>query len=149
MSLMKMPIFAWMGFVTQLILVFAIPVISVALFLLTFDRLFGANFFNVSAGGDPLLYPRIVDLVAEIRRRGLKPIINTNGVALTEELLGDLKRAGAFGFTFHVDSRQGRPEWRGRLGGDPDVYLLLPDYVNTGINLREGMLHIKGLVEPH
>jgi cytochrome c oxidase subunit 1 len=59
MSLMKMPVFTWMGFVTQLLLVFAIPVISVALFLLTFDRLFDANFFNVSAGGDPLLWEHL------------------------------------------------------------------------------------------
>ena len=59
MSLMKMPVFTWMGFVTQLLLVFAIPVISVALFLLTFDRLFDANFFNVSAGADPLLWEHL------------------------------------------------------------------------------------------
>jgi MoaA/NifB/PqqE/SkfB family radical SAM enzyme len=67
------------------------------------------------AGGDPLLYPRIVDLVAEIHGRGLKAIVNTNGVALTEELLADLARAGVYGFTFHVDSRQGRGEpWTGK-----------------------------------
>ena len=48
MTLMKMPVFTWMSFVTQLLLVFALPVISVALFLLAFDRLFDANFFNVS-----------------------------------------------------------------------------------------------------
>jgi hypothetical protein len=66
------------------------------------------------AGGEPLLYPRIVDLVAEIRRRGFKPIINSNGEPLTPELLRDLKRAGVFGFTFHVDSRQNRAgRWRG------------------------------------
>ena len=40
MTLMKMPVFTWMAFVTQLLLVFALPVISVALFLLTFDRIF-------------------------------------------------------------------------------------------------------------
>ncbi|MDE0805426.1 MAG: cbb3-type cytochrome c oxidase subunit I, partial [Acidimicrobiales bacterium] len=56
MSLMKMPVFTWMSLVTQFLLLFAIPVISVALFLLTFDRQFGANFFNVSAGADPLLW---------------------------------------------------------------------------------------------
>src|ERR687892_1575945 len=56
MTMMKMPVFTWMGLVTQLLLVFALPVLSVALFLLTFDRLFDANFFNVSAGGDPLLW---------------------------------------------------------------------------------------------
>ena len=53
MTLMKMPVFTWMGLVTQLLLVFALPVITVALFLLTFDRLFDANFFNVSAGRRP------------------------------------------------------------------------------------------------
>ncbi len=67
------------------------------------------------AGGDPLLHPRIVDIVAEIRRRGWKPILNTNGHALTRALLVELKRAGLFGLTFHVDSGQGRPgRWRGK-----------------------------------
>ena len=65
------------------------------------------------AGGDPLLYPEIVELVAEIKSRGWKPILNTNGQALTETLLKDLKQAGLFGFTFHVDSGQGRPgKWQ-------------------------------------
>ena len=67
------------------------------------------------AGGDPLLYPQIVELVAEIHRRGLKPIVNTNGKALTRELLKELKKAGVFGFTFHVDSKQGRGgEWKNK-----------------------------------
>jgi hypothetical protein len=69
------------------------------------------------AGGEPLLYPHIVELVAEVKSRGLKPIINSNGIALTKELLHDLKKAGVFGFTFHIDSRQGRgrgPEWEGK-----------------------------------
>ena len=59
MSLMKMPVFTWMGFVTQLLIVFAMPVITVALFLLLFDRNFGANFFNVKAGADPLLWQHL------------------------------------------------------------------------------------------
>lgn len=69
------------------------------------------------AGGEPLLYPDIVELVAEIRRRGLKPIVNSNGIALTAQLLHDLKQAGVFGFTFHIDSKQGRgrgPAWEGK-----------------------------------
>ncbi len=69
------------------------------------------------AGGEPLLYPSIVELVAEIKSRGLKPIINSNGIALTKELLHDLKKAGVFGFTFHIDSKQGRgrgPQWEGK-----------------------------------
>lgn len=65
------------------------------------------------AGGDPLMHPQIVEIVRIIRERyGLKPIVNTNGLALTPELLRKLKQAGAHGFTFHIDTTQHRPNWR-------------------------------------
>ena len=59
MTLMKMPVFTWMTFVVQVLLVFALPVITVALLLLTLDRMFGANFFNASKGGDPFLWEHL------------------------------------------------------------------------------------------
>ncbi len=62
------------------------------------------------AGGDPLVYPQIVELVKMINEMGWKPIINTNGLALTEDLLQRLKQAGVFGFTFHIDTSQKRPD---------------------------------------
>jgi len=62
------------------------------------------------AGGDPLVYPHIVELVGIIRSMGWKPIINTNGIALDEPLLRKLKEAGVYGFTLHVDSTQRRPD---------------------------------------
>ncbi len=64
------------------------------------------------AGGDPLTHPNVVDIVADVKSRGLKPILNTNGLALTKELLAELKKAGVYGFTFHIDSKQGRPGWK-------------------------------------
>ncbi len=64
------------------------------------------------AGGDPLLHPHIVEIVGRIKARGFKPIINTNGLALTKELLRELKKAGVAGFTFHIDSKQNRPKWK-------------------------------------
>jgi hypothetical protein len=66
------------------------------------------------AGGDPLIHPEIVEVVRMVAADGQKPIINTNGVALTKELLTALQAAGAKGFTFHVDSKQHRPHWKGR-----------------------------------
>ena len=48
---------------------------------------------------------------------------------------------------FAREKNVGPAEWRGRLGGKPDVYLLLPDYADTGIKWREGTLQIKGRVE--
>ena len=66
-------------------------------------------------GGDPLIHPEIVEIVRIVKEEyGLKPVLNTNGMALTPELLRELKRAGAFGFTFHVDSSQGRSGWEGK-----------------------------------
>ncbi len=64
------------------------------------------------AGGDPLTHPDVVSIVQEVKKRNLKPILNTNGLALTKELLVELKKAGVYGFTFHIDSKQGRPGWK-------------------------------------
>ena len=59
MSLMRMPLFVWMTLITSILLVLAFPVITVALIELTFDRLFGTNFFVTSAGGDPILWQHL------------------------------------------------------------------------------------------
>lgn len=70
---------------------------------------------NVSiAGGEPLIYPHIVDLVAFIKQNKMKPIILTNAMALKPELLKELKKAGLDGFTIHIDSHQKRPHWTGK-----------------------------------
>jgi organic radical activating enzyme len=66
------------------------------------------------AGGDPLTHPNIVEIVRMVKEFDAKPIINTNGLALTKELLTELKKAGVFGFTFHIDSKQGRPGWKNK-----------------------------------
>lgn len=71
------------------------------------------NFDGVSiAGGDPLMHPQIFDIVRKVTSMGRKAILNTNGLALTKEMLRELRRAGLVGLTFHVDSKQGRPGWR-------------------------------------
>jgi cytochrome c oxidase subunit I len=59
MTLMRMPIFTWMSFITQVLLLLAFPVITVALILLMFDRFFGTNFYVPSAGGDPMLWQHL------------------------------------------------------------------------------------------
>ena len=66
------------------------------------------------AGGEPLIHPDIVELVAYIAKKGIKPVILTNAFALTPELLKKLKMAGLAGFTIHIDSHQNRPHWNGK-----------------------------------
>ena len=59
MTLMRMPMFTWMAFVVQFLLVLAFPVITIALVFLLFDRFFGTNFYTVTAGADPLLWQHL------------------------------------------------------------------------------------------
>jgi len=56
MSLMRMPVFTWMTLVVSFLLLFALPVIAVALFQLTGDRILGTHFFDAAFGGDPVLW---------------------------------------------------------------------------------------------
>ncbi len=74
------------------------------------------NCDNISiAGGEPLIHPDIMDIVAYIRELDMKPLILTNGVKLTDNkpMVQELKKAGALGFTLHIDSEQQRPHWKG------------------------------------
>jgi cytochrome c oxidase subunit I len=59
MKFMRMPLFTWMAFVTSFIIITALPVLAVALFMLTFDRFWDTHFFNVMAGGDPILWQHL------------------------------------------------------------------------------------------
>ena len=79
----------------------------------TFARLRNTDGVSI-AGGDPLMHPQIIEIVKEVGARNMKPIINTNGLALTKELLRELKTAGVYGFTFHIDSKQNRPGWKNK-----------------------------------
>jgi len=59
MTFMRMPMFVWMTLTTSFLLLFAVPVIAVALFMLQFDAVFGAQFFQPASGGDPILYQHL------------------------------------------------------------------------------------------
>ncbi len=70
------------------------------------------------AGGEPLIYPYIIELVAFIAQQGIKPVILSNGESLNPEILHKLKEAGLAGFTIHIDSHQNRPHWQNRSEKD-------------------------------
>jgi len=56
MTLMKMPMFTWSALVTNAIIVFAFPVLTVLLAMGTMDRLFGTHFFTTTNGGMDMLW---------------------------------------------------------------------------------------------
>ena len=59
MSLMRMPMFTWMSFVVQFLVILAFPPITIALFFLLMDRFFGTTFYAIAAGADPLLWQHL------------------------------------------------------------------------------------------
>jgi hypothetical protein len=66
----------------------------------------------ILAGGEAILHPQILEIIGFIKENGMKSMIHTNGLALTEQLIKDLKNAGLTGLKFHIDSTQSRPEFR-------------------------------------
>jgi cytochrome c oxidase subunit 1 len=59
MSINRMPLFTWMMMITSFLLVFALPSLTVASFLLLFDRHIGTHFYQAVFGGDPLLWQHL------------------------------------------------------------------------------------------
>ncbi len=56
------------------------------------------------SGGEPLMHPNIVEIVAFVKKSGMIPFVHTNGVLLTEELISKLKKNGLGGLIIRVDS---------------------------------------------
>lgn len=59
MTYLRMPLFTWATLITSVLILFAFPPLTINLFLLMFDRLFDANFFNVGAGGNVLIWQHL------------------------------------------------------------------------------------------
>lgn len=59
MTWMRLPMFTWTIFITSILVLFAFPAFTIGLFLLFFDRLFGAHFFDATAGGNPIIWEHI------------------------------------------------------------------------------------------
>src|SRR2546421_12375547 len=71
MTVMRLPGFTWMTLVTQVIIITAFPVITVALVFLMFDRLFGTHFYLTSAGGTRILWQHLCRLFGQPARYNL------------------------------------------------------------------------------
>lgn len=60
MSFMKMPIFIWSALCTTVLVIFAFPILTATLFLLTLDRYLEMHFFTSSFGGNPMMYINLI-----------------------------------------------------------------------------------------
>ena len=69
------------------------------------EQIARANFkIMIFSGGEPLMRPDIVELVAYAKKLGLRPVFGTNGTLITLEMAQKLKAAGAMGMGISLDS---------------------------------------------
>ncbi len=59
MSIFRMPIFVWSGFIASVMILFAFPPLVAGTVLLELDRKLGTVFYDATAGGDPLLWQHL------------------------------------------------------------------------------------------
>ncbi len=100
MRLMRMPPFVWMTLVTSVLLVTAFPVITVGLIQILFDRTFGTNFFDTTAGGDPVLWQHVFWLFGHPEVY----ILILPAMGIVSEVIPTFSRKPLFGYSFVIFS---------------------------------------------
>ena len=100
MSLMRLPLFGWMTFVTSILMVLAFPVITVALTLLLLDRFFGMNFFISQAGADPRWWQHLFWVFGHPEVY----ILILPAMGIVSEVIPTFSRKPLFGYPFVVYS---------------------------------------------
>jgi pyruvate-formate lyase-activating enzyme len=71
--------------------------------ILEMQRIRNCQIISLS-GGEPLLYPDLLEVISFIKTNGMHPFVHTNGILLTPDLLKEMKEAGLAGVIIRVDS---------------------------------------------
>ena len=100
MTLFRLPVFVWMGLVVQFLLAFSLPIITVDLFEMLFDRRWHTNFFNPVAGGDPVLWQHLFWLFGHPEVY----ILILPAFGIISEIIPVFSRKPLFGYQFVVFS---------------------------------------------
>ena len=100
MSYFKMPLFTWTTLITQLLIIMSFPVITIALALLMFDRIFGTSFYSSEGGGNVVLWQHLFWIFGhpEVYILVLPPM------GAVSEILATQSRKNIFGYPLMIIS---------------------------------------------
>jgi cytochrome c oxidase subunit 1 len=94
MTYFRMPLTVWSLFVTAILLLLALPVLTAALAMLLFDRMAGTSFFLPEGGGEPLLWQHMFWFFGHPEVY----ILVLPAMGVTSELLSTFSRKPIFGY---------------------------------------------------
>ena len=100
MTLLKMPMFIWTTLVTQVLLILSLPVITVALVMMTFDRSFGTGFFDPGVGGQVIVWQHLFWIFGHPEVY----ILILPAMGIVSEILTTFSRKPLFGYSVMVYS---------------------------------------------
>ena len=98
MTMFRLPVFVWMQLVVAFLLLFSLPIITVGLFEVLFDRNFSTNFFQAANGGDPILWQHLFWLFGHPEVY----ILILPAMGIVSEVLPTFSRKPLFGYQFVV-----------------------------------------------
>jgi cytochrome c oxidase subunit 1 len=94
MGYFRMPLTVWSLFITAILLLLALPVLTAALAMLLFDRTFGTSFFLPEGGGQPLLWQHMFWFFGHPEVY----ILVLPAMGVTSDLLSTFSRKPIFGY---------------------------------------------------
>jgi cytochrome c oxidase subunit 1 len=94
MTFFRLPLVVWSLFITAILLLLALPVLTTALALLLFDRMAGTHFFIPTGGGEPLLWQHLFWFFGHPEVY----IMILPGMGVTSELIATFSRKPIFGY---------------------------------------------------
>ena len=100
MTMLRMPVFAWMALVVAFLLIFSLPAVSIGLFQLLLDRNLGTLFYEAAAGADPLLWQHLFWVFGHPEVY----VLVLPAMGIVSEILPVFSRKPLFGYPFVVFS---------------------------------------------
>lgn len=98
MTLMHMPIFTWTALITNILIIAAFPILTVALALLGADRYLGTHFFTNDGGGNAMMYVNLIWIWGHPEVY----ILILPAFGIFSELIATYSRKRLFGYTSMV-----------------------------------------------
>jgi cytochrome c oxidase subunit 1 len=99
----RLPLFVWSLYATSIILLLATPVLTIALLLVAFERIFGIGIFDPALGGDPVLFQHLFWFYSH----PAVYIMILPGMGIVSEIITCFSRKNIFGYKFVVLASMG------------------------------------------